>query len=139
MKKPLRLLSLLLAVCVAAASFPQVGFAAGEGTTHIVQSLGSVSDLLAQDEVKDGDTIQITGSAVVNAPGATDSAPSNNRPWIINKSVTITGGTLTVRTGGIVLDADVTFRDVGLSFTSNVRNAIIANGQIGRASCRERV
>lgn len=128
MKKPLRLLSLLLAVCVAAASFPQVGFAAGEGTTHIVQSLGSVSDLLAQDEVKDGDTIQITGSAVVNAPGATDSAPSNNRPWIINKSVTITGGTLTVRTGGIVLDADVTFRDVGLSFTSNVRNAIIANG-----------
>ncbi len=128
MKKPLRLLSLLLAVCVAAASFPQVGFAVGEGTTHIVQSLGSVSDLLAQDKVKDGDTIQITGSAVVNAPGATDSAPSNNRPWIINKSVTITGGTLTVRTGGIVLDADVTFRDVGLSFTSNVRNAIIANG-----------
>lgn len=130
MKKPLRLFSLLLAVCIAAASFPQTGFA-GAGNIHNVSEGKDISKLFsenAENPVEDGDTIQITGSAAVNAQGATGSAPSDDRPWVIDKNVTITGGTLFVRVGGIVLDADVTFQNISLSFSSNVRNAIVANG-----------
>lgn len=127
MKKPLRLFSLLLAVCIAAASFPQTGFA-GAGTIHNVSEGKDISKLFSENTVEDGDTIQITGSAVVKAPGATGSAPSDDRPWVIDKNVTITGGTLIVWVGGIVLDADVTFQNISLSFSSNVRNAIVANG-----------
>lgn len=127
MKKPLRLFSLLLAVCIAAASFPQTGFA-GAGNIHNVSGGEDISKLFAENTVEDGDTIQITGSAVVKAPGATGSAPSDDRPWVIDKNVTITGGTLIVWVGGIVLDADVTFQNISLSFSSNVRNAIVANG-----------
>ena len=128
MKKPLRLFSLLLAVCIAAASFPQTGFA-GAGNIHNVSGGEDISKLFAENTVEDGDTIQITGSAVVKAPGATGSAPSDDRPWVIDKNVTITGGTLIVWVGGIVLDADVTFQNISLSFSSNVRNAIVANGR----------
>lgn len=128
MKKLLRIVSLLLAVCVAAASFPQVGFAAGEGTTHTVQNLGFVSDLFTQGKVNDGDTIQILNSGFAAAPTKPGSTESTDTPWVIDKKVTITGGRLIVRAGGIVLGADVTFRDIILSFPASTRNAIIANG-----------
>ena len=61
MKKPFRLLSLLFALCLAAAWLPQANAAAEGGTTHTVSDRESVSALLAQDKVRDGDTIQITG------------------------------------------------------------------------------
>lgn len=119
MKKPFRLVSFLLALCLAAAWLPRAD-AAGGGTTHTVSDLESVLDLLAQDKVKDGDTIQVMGTGGVQMSG--------EAPWIIDKNVTITGGDIVIRGNGILLDADVTFKDTTLTFTSNVRNAIMANG-----------
>lgn len=124
MKKPFRLLSLLFALCLAAAWLPQANAAAEGGTTHTVSDRESVSALLAQDKVKDGDTIQITGDGYAQALGTN----TLDTPWVIDKSVTITGGCLDILAGGVVLGADVTFKDTTLFFTSNVRNAIMANG-----------
>lgn len=120
MKKPFRLVALLLAVCLAAPWVFPVGVAAEEGTTHTLADLGSLPDLLAQDKVKDGDTIRLTGGGAVQT--------TNEAPWIINKSVTITGGEVYLRAHGILLNADVTFKDTSITFTSNVRNSIMANG-----------
>lgn len=120
MKKPFRLTSLLLALCLAAAWLPQAGIAAGEGTIHAVSDNQSVLALFTQGKVKDGDTIRITGNGAV--------LTANDAPWIIDKNVTITGGAVVLRAGGIVLGADVTFKDTRLSFSDNVRNAIVANG-----------
>ena len=112
------------------------------------------------DRVSNGDTIRIaTSSATIQHAADT--------PWVIRKSVIIEGTSQTanieVGATGILLGADVTFRNVGLSFNMTSRNAIIANGyelsledvrctnasfnlfcggledKIGRASCRERV
>lgn len=126
MKKPFRLISFLLAVCVMAASFPRAGYAAEGGTIHSVSDQGNVFDLLAGGQVQDGDTIQITGTGRV--PATQVNGAATDTPWVIDKNVTITGGTLAIYTGGIVLGADVTFQDISLSFTSNMRNAVIANG-----------
>lgn len=120
MKKPFRLVALFLAVCLATLWISPMGIAAEGGTIHNLSNLGSLPDLLAQDKVKDGDTIQITGDGAVQI--------SNEAPWIINKSVTITGGGVLLRANGILLNADVTFKDTTITFTSNVRNSIMANG-----------
>lgn len=120
MKKPFRLVALLLAVCLAAPWISPMGTAAEEGTIHTLADLGSLPGLLAQDKVKDGDTIRLTGGGAVQT--------TNEAPWIINKSVTITGGEVYLRAHGILLNADVTFKDTSITFTSNVRNSIMANG-----------
>lgn len=75
----------------------------------------------ALQRVKAGGTIQIKGSITLPQP-ATDI------PLNITKQVTITGGTLYNNYAGIVLGADVYFKDVTLKFNNSVRNAIIANG-----------
>ncbi len=124
MKKPFRLFSFLLAACVLAASFPTAS--AEGGRTHTVAHEQSVSDLFTNGTVQNGDTIQITGTGRV--PATTMGGAATDTPWVIDKEVTITGGNLEIYTGGIVLDADATFKDITMSFTSNVRNAIIANG-----------
>lgn len=120
MKKPFRLVAFWLAVCLAAPWVFPAGIAAEEGTTHTVADLESLPALLAQDKVKDGDTIRLMGGGAVQI--------SNEAPWVINKSVTITGGDVYLRAHGILLNADVTFKDTTITFTSNVRNAIMANG-----------
>ena len=125
MKKTSRLFSLLLAACVLATSFPAA--AAAGGNTHTVAHNQSVSDLFTNGTVQNGDTIQITGTGRVPAT-TTQSGAATDTPWVIDKEVTITGGKLEIYTGGIVLDANVTFKDIEMSFTSNIRNAIIANG-----------
>lgn len=120
MKKPFRLVALFLAVCLATLWISPMGIAAEGGTIHNLSNLGSLPDLLAQDKVKDGDTIRLTGGGAVQT--------TNEAPWIINKSVTITGGEVYLRAHGILLNADVTFKDTSITFTSNVRNSIMANG-----------
>lgn len=120
MKKPFRLVALLLAVCLAAPWVFPAGATAEGGTIHTVADLGSLPALLAQDKVKDGDTIRLMGGGAVQI--------SNEAPWVINKSVTITGGDVYLRAHGILLNADVTFKDTTITFTSNVRNSIMANG-----------
>lgn len=57
---------------------------------------------------------------------------NNDKPLVINKSVTIRGDsslpTIISRAGGIVLGADVTFKDVRLGTASYIRPGIAANG-----------
>lgn len=123
-KKPSQLLAVLTAVCMLAAMFPPVGFAANQ--TRQIITLADGGDLRAAVEnASSGDTIQLSGTGHVNA---TEGTGLGDKPWIIDKNITIQGGTLSLRTGGILLGADVVFTGVTLDFTSNVRNAIMANG-----------
>ncbi len=117
MKKPLRLIAALLAICVLAATFPPTGVAAGEESGYF--------DLRAAvAAAQPGATITLPGDAAVNVE---EGAP----PWIISKNVTIEGNghAVLVRAVGILLDADVTFQNMKLSLeAADGRNAIIANG-----------
>ncbi len=116
MKKPLRLMAALLAFCVLAAVFPPVGLAAEEGGFFDLRA--------AVEQAQPGATITLPGNAEVNA-GVRSS------PWIIQKNVTIDGQghSATIRAIGILLGADVTFRNVDLNLAgSDGRNAVIANG-----------
>ena len=75
---------------------------------------------------------RVANGAVIDLNGyegfVNDTTNSDAAPWIIDKSVTIKNGTLSLRAGGIVLGADVIFEDLTLSFANAVRNAIMANG-----------
>lgn len=119
MKKLLRLTAVVLTLCMLVSLLPAAGFAA-EGTVHIVENLGDPEAMINSDEVKNGDIIQLAGTG--------DVRHKSDSPWVIEKSVIIENGEITIGTGGIVLGADVTFRNITLSFGSSVRNAIIANG-----------
>ena len=119
MKKTLRLIAALLVFCFTATCFPPTGLAAGR-TTHILTDGGELLTALAS--ASNGDTIQCSGLISVGTSDGTDA------PWVIDKNVTIEGGTLTVHRGGIVLNADVTFRNTTIDFTTSMRNAIMANG-----------
>lgn len=119
MKKTLRLIAALLVFCFTATCFPPTGLAAGR-TTHTLTDGGELLTALAS--ASDGDTIQCSGLISVGTSDGTDA------PWVIDKNVTIEGGTLTVHRGGIVLAADVTFRNTTIDFTTSMRNAIMANG-----------
>lgn len=90
--------------------------------THTLENGGDLRALLSGDRVQNGDTVQLLGTAYVNDP------LSDSAPWIIAKSVTLRGGSIDLRSGGILLGADVTLDAVELCFANNVRNAIIANG-----------
>lgn len=124
MKKPLRLLAALLAVCVTASLFPPVGFAA----EHVLSADGSLNTFI-KDTAQNGDTIVLLGTGWVKDLDSTDA------PWIINKSVTIRGNmadgqrqSVTLESGVIVLNADVTFQDLELRFTTMMSSAIVTNG-----------
>lgn len=119
MKKTLRLISAFLALCLVAALFPPVGLAAG-GKTHTVPNQGDVNTLIDSTAVSAGDIIHIENSGYVRF--------ATEDPWVISKDVIIEGGTLQIDVSGIILNADVTFRNVGLSFNKPARNAIMANG-----------
>ena len=117
MKRPLRLFSALLAFCVLAAAFPPAGLAAGEES-------GFFDLRNAVEQASPGDTITLPRDAEVNAV-------VRSSPWIIQKNVTIDGQghSATIRAIGILLGADVTFRNVDLNLAgSDGRNAVIANG-----------
>ena len=123
MKKPFRLIPLLLAFCLAAPWVFPVGAAAAapaRAATRTVSSSEQFHSALAA--AQDGDIIQVSGSFVVNPP------QSNNDSLVIDKAVTIQGGSLTFWYAGILLGADVTFKDITLGLASNMRNAILANG-----------
>lgn len=92
------------------------------GTIHKLGHGDDLRALLESSRVQDGDIIVLEGNGNVN-----DTA-SDSAPWVIDKSVTIRGGNLVLRAGGILLGADVTFEDISLSFSNNVRNVIMANG-----------
>lgn len=118
MKKMFRSLALALALCVALSSLPHTALAAGTTHEYAGDDLRGFIDSAA---VSDGDTVRLSQECLVN-DGTTDN------PWIINKSITIEGGGVWLGTGGILLGADVTFKNTTLSFSSSIRNAVIANG-----------
>ncbi len=88
--------------------------------THTVSNSEQFHNALAN--AKNGDTIQVSGSIVVKNPA------SNNDSLVIDKAVTIQGGSLTFWYAGVLLGADVTFKNITLGLASNMRNALMANG-----------
>ena len=86
-------------------------------------------DAIAQ--VKDGGTIYIDASkgAFLNAQDE-----YGHLPFLIDKKVTIkpvngaSNAELSVRAGGIILGADVTFENITLSFANKYHDSIYANG-----------
>lgn len=120
MKKPFRLTAALLVLCILAALLP-AGARAGGETTVVVANGGNLRD--AVEKAAPGSIIQLAGTGHVNVIGAEGDAP-----WRIDKALTIQGGTVDLRPGGILLGADVTFRDTSLDFSNAIRNAVMANG-----------
>lgn len=119
MKKSLRLLSALLALCVLAAAFPPVGLAAS--------SVDDLRDLITR--TGSGGVLDL-GGASVNANDVSVDGAGKLAPFIINKPITIQNGSITVRAGGIVLEENVTFSNIEFSFPSGTEggNFIAANG-----------
>lgn len=89
-------------------------------TVYNVSTQAEFEAALANAE--NGATIQLTGDVATRT--ITDA------PLVIGKSVTIEGGgnSLLLGSGGIVLEADVTMRNLKLGQGNMVRNAIMANG-----------
>ncbi|MCI9515201.1 MAG: hypothetical protein HFF61_12850 [Oscillospiraceae bacterium] len=114
MRRRFRILAVLLILSLTTALLPESALAAETG--------GGMDMVEAVAKAQDNDTITISGS------GHAGDEHGGDQPWIIDKPLTIEGGKITLWTGGIILGADVTFKNVELSFDSYVRNAIIANG-----------
>lgn len=118
-----KLISILLACCLAASWLPPIEAAAAVPARTTTRTAGSSDEFhRALAAAQDGDTIQLTGSFVLKNP------VSNNDSLVIDKAVTIQGGGLTLWYAGILLGADVTFKDITLGLGANVRPAIMANG-----------
>lgn len=120
MKRTIRYAAALIALCLAVVSAAPPARAAGTGDTIHLADTGDLRQAVAN--AKDGDTIVLDGWGVVDCPGSDDA------PWVIDKAVTIQGGQMTVHAGGVILDKDVTIRGTVLSFSTYVRNAVMANG-----------
>lgn len=118
MKK--HILAVLLALTLALGLLSPTAHASGGGRTVTLADSNQLWTELAN--AQDGDTFVLSGLCAAVDPSGKDA------PLVINKAVTIQGGNLALHTGGIILNADVTFRDITLGFPSPVRNAIMANG-----------
>lgn len=120
LKKAWKLIAVLLVFCMTAALLPPMGFTAGEEEPPAGDFI-DLRDALNQSE--DEDTIHLNGKiGWVNDDSSTDA------PWVVDKNVTIEGGTLSYRAGGIVLGKNVTLRNIKLNATSGICNEIMANG-----------
>ncbi|MBR2894172.1 MAG: InlB B-repeat-containing protein, partial [Oscillospiraceae bacterium] len=115
-----RLLSIITCLALCLSLLPTEVFAA-EGTTYVVNE--NLTFESALEQAQDGDTIELSGSYEILTTPETDGTP-----FVIDKAVTITGGTLTLRRSGIVLGADVTFQDMTLHLSHDGYDAIFANG-----------
>lgn len=123
MRKPFRVLAALLVCCMVAGMLPPASSAAeGSVLTPTEDQKKSFAAYVDSPAVKDGDIIDLGGGTAHVGGGATD------EPWIITKAVTIQNGSIVIRRGGVLLGADVTFSNITANFTSNIRNAMIANG-----------
>lgn len=92
------------------------------GKVHQLNDGARLDQFIQSSSVQNGDTIKLAGAGYVNDD------KSDAAPWIIEKEVTIEGGYISLRPGGIVLGNNVTLKDTELSFANGVRNAIFANG-----------
>ena len=118
-----RLLSFMVTFCMIMAMLP---VASAEGSIISVNSSDENAVRNALSQAQDGDIIEITGTGFINDTN------SDGAPWVIDKAVTIRGAgtdpSLLIRSGGIILGADVSFENIKLSLPNHIRNAIIANG-----------
>ena len=127
-KKMKQITSLILCMVLvfAGMQLPTVEVQATENnaneTAMNVSSEDEFNAALANETI---DIIQLTGDVSI---AKTDDGKDN--ALVISREVTITGGQLTLARAGIVLGADVTFKDVSINFSNAVRNAIIANGHV---------
>lgn len=125
---------LVIALCLALLPIPG---ATAAGTTVYVSSGGSDanSGASASEPVKtlnqalalarDGDTIELSGTVLAEDSGSDDA------PLVIDKAVTITGtgeALLSLRAGGILLGADVSFSHISIGAAGFLRPGIAANG-----------
>ena len=117
-------LSLLMVTQVVGIHAENTFAAVGNSREHAVSNEEEFRKALR--EAADGDVILINSSIMVN--------DSNNQDnvFVINKQLTIEGKTqdlsLTFREAGILIGADVTFKDMTLELSNLTRNAIFANG-----------
>ncbi len=118
MKKPFRLIAALLTLCVLTASLPPVTIAAEEAAEAELPGL--------IDAANANGTVDLGGATV--RLNDTSNGGSKDAPYAVDKPVTIQNGTIDVWAGGFVLDADVTFSNVTLKFSTTVGNYIVANG-----------
>lgn len=118
MKTHLKWATAVLVVCMAVLLAPPLSRAEGTGRTITVGPEENLVEVIKT--AQNGDTI------VLNA--GCNATLGNDTPWVIDKSVTFEGGDITLWVGGIILGADVTFRNTSLGFDGFVRNAIMANG-----------
>lgn len=118
MKTHLKWATAVLVVCMAVLLAPPLGRAEGTGRTITVEPKENLVEVIKT--AQNGDTI------VLNA--GCNATLGNDMPWVIDKSVTFEGGDITLWVGGIILGANVTFRNTSLGFGGFVRNAIMANG-----------
>lgn len=114
-----KLISFLLVLAIPLYALPLAAGAEGSD-----EQAGFIDLKNLVDNATTGGTITLDGDAEVNA----DTVAS---PWTIGKNITINGNshTVYVRTAGILLNGNVTFKNIDLRLTStDGRNAIIANG-----------
>lgn len=115
-----KILSIITALALVLTLFP--ARAAAVGQTRTAGSSEEFHNALSA--AQDGDTIELTASFVLKNP------VSNNDSLVIEKAVTIDGQnhSMTLWYAGILLGADVEFKNITLGLGSNVRPAIMANG-----------
>ena len=113
MKKTTRfLLELILFFAIFAVNFSFASEITVNSETEFLTALSNESVTL----------INLGTDINIQADGSGDNA------LVIERPLTIKGGSLASRRGGIVLGADVTFENITLSFENLVRNGIFANG-----------
>ncbi len=143
-----RILGLILTFAIIANQVAVVGFAESKvndllptalGTSNVSHSKKEKLSTKQQDAQRIVNTWDDFKNALADNTVNTiifNNTIENYRPengdeaLMINHPVTIIGQghTLGLGYGGIILGDDVTFKDIGINFNNNVRNAIIANG-----------
>lgn len=114
-----RILSLFVCLAICLPLLPKAAFAAE--TEKTVSTWEEFTAALADTDVT---TIHVTGTITSPQPGKDDAFVIGGG----SGAVTITGGRITLQYAGIVLNRDVTFRNIEIHVSNPVRNAIIANG-----------
>ena len=118
-----RIIAAVMSFALMLGLLPTSAFAADGSQKYVFSTADGekLTGMLYNGEFQDGDIIELNGTVQVN-----DRNPGD--PVVLSKAVPICGGTLTLRSGGILLGANVTFENITLAFANRQRNVIMANG-----------